>query len=405
MKILLLAQHYAPEEVSGAVLATELASDLVSKGFEVSFITCAPNYPYGKVYAGYRNSFLSKENNQGVTVYRVWSYISSRKNNLARLINWVTFSIAALWGGLAAGRQDIIFSYSPPLPLGISAWLLARLYRARWILRVEDLYPDSAIAAGALRSHFLISILNGFEKFLYHRADHISLISKGFRQNLIKKGVPAEKTSVLPVWVDAEQIYPMEKENAFRRENKLCGKFVILYAGNIGQTSALEDVVKAASQLKDEEHIRFVIVGEGIRKAELIQSVEDQKMENVLFLPYQPREKVAEMMAASDVGVVSLNTTSSSFSFPSKTFTIMASGRPVLAITPMKSEIAGLIQSTACGINIPIGQVDLLVKTILSMYKDPITNELMGRNGRAIMVNNYSRKVCINQIYKLFYKS
>ncbi|OJX38343.1 MAG: hypothetical protein BGO78_10095 [Chloroflexi bacterium 44-23] len=401
LKILIIAQHYFPEEVSGAVLATELAEDLTTIGCTVSFVTCAPNYPFGKVYDGYRNRILGKKTFHGITIYRVWSFITTRKDNLARVINWATFSLGALWGGLAAGRQDVVFSYSPPLPLGLTAWVLARLFGARWILRVEDLYPDAAVAAGALRSKFLIGILSHFEKFLYHRADHISLISEGFRQNLLRKGIPADKISVLPVWVNADQIFPMEKENEFRRKNDLIGKFVILYAGNLGQTSALEDVIEAATQLNGDEKIFFVFVGEGTRKEQLMQIAHDRHLKNVIFLPFQPRQKLAEMMAAADIGLVTLNSSSSPYSLPYKTFNIMASGRPILAIVTKGSEINELIIKSECGTCVEPGDTQGLIINIMDLYKNEELRDRMGSAARFYLENLYTKKIVLANYFQM----
>ncbi|MBK7917807.1 MAG: hypothetical protein IPJ94_16395 [Chloroflexi bacterium] len=143
---------FRPEEVSGAILATELAVDLVARGHIVSFVTCAPNHPQGKIFPGYTNSLLAREIWQGVQLVRTWSYISPPTGFWRRIFNYGTFSTTAFYGGLVAGRPDVIFSYSPPLPLGVAAWALSRLWRVPWVLRVEDLYPDAAVAAGVLQN-------------------------------------------------------------------------------------------------------------------------------------------------------------------------------------------------------------------------------------------------------------
>src|SRR5512145_3149033 len=134
MHILLLAQHYAPEEVSGAALATHLAEDLVQRGHQVTFVTCAPNYPAGQVFRGYKNALSTSEIRNGVRIIRVWSYISPSKAFWPRIFNYGSFSLMAFWGGLRAGRADALLSYSPPLPLGLAAWLLGRLRGIPWVL-------------------------------------------------------------------------------------------------------------------------------------------------------------------------------------------------------------------------------------------------------------------------------
>lgn len=401
MHLLLMAQHYAPEEVSGAVLATELAEDLAELGHKVTFITGAPSYPEGRVFAGYRNRFFRVERLNGVRVLRIWSYISPRKTFWRRMLNYGTFSASAFYGGILAGRPDVIFSYSPPLPLGIAAWLLACLWRVPWVLRVEDLYPDAAVAAGVLRNRMVIAILVALERFLYRRATHISLISEGFRRNLLTKGVPAAKLSVVPVWADPEEVQPGPKENGFRREHNLCGKFVLLYAGALGLTSSLEDVLQAACYLEDQEDMRFVLVGEGIKKEALLRSAEEKGLDSVMFLPFQPRSIFSELMAAADLSLVTLNPASSPYSLPSKVFSIMASGRPVLAVVPLESEVAQLIRAGDCGVCVAPAQSQSLADTILELRNDPDRLIRLGENGRVLLESRFSRKQCVRRFEEL----
>lgn len=402
MKILLLAQHYAPEDVSGAVLATELATDLASQGHTVTFVTCAPNYPLGKVFSGYRNRFLQSETVDGVRVVRTWSYISTTKSFWKRLFNYGTWSATAFWGGIWSGKPDVIFSYSPPLPLGLSAWLLSRLWRVPWVLRIEDLYPDAAIAAGVMHNSAAIHFFGWLERFLYRRADHISLISEVFRRNLLAKSVSPSKLSVTPVWADPDVVRPLPKDNSFRRQYGLDGAFVVMYAGGLGHTTALGDVLDTAALLQDMPRpnsstppVRFVIVGEGVKKETLMQDARQRRLDNVLFLPFQPRERFAEMLAAADASLVTLNAQSSSFSLPSKTFNIMASGRPILAITPPDSEIAVLVTSGQCGVNLPLGQPRQVAAVIRDWQSDHARLQQMGQNGRSMMESQFSRDRCI----------
>ena len=408
MKILLLAQHYAPEDVSGAVLATELATDLASQGHAVTFVTCAPSYPQGRVFSGYRNRLLQSETVDGVRVVRTWSYISTAKSFWKRLLNYGTWSATAFGGGLWSGKPDVIFSYSPPLPLGVSAWLLSRLWRVPWVLRVEDLYPDAAIAAGVLRYSAAIRFFGWLERFLYQRADHISLISEGFRRNLLAKGVSPDKLSVTPVWADPEVVRPLPQDNSFRRQHGLDGAFVVMYAGALGHTSALEDVLDTAVLLRDMPSqdpstppVRFVIVGEGVKKDELVADARRRGLDNVLFLPFQPRERFAEMLAAADTNLVTLNAQSSGFSLPSKTFNIMASARPILAITPPDSEIAALVAAGQCGANLPLGQPHQVAELIRIWQTDEAQLQQMGQNGRNMLESQFSRDRCVASFSQL----
>ena len=395
MHILILAQHYAPEEVSGAVLATELAEDLVSWGHQVTFVTSAPSYPKGVIFPGYKNRIFYREERQGVRIIRIWSYISPKKTFWRRIFNYGTFSISTFYGGLFAQRPDVVFSASPPLSLGLSAWLLSKFWRIPWLLRVEDIFPDAAVEAGILTNKFAIRFFHFFERFLYKRASHISVISDGFRRNLINKRVPENKLSVVPVWADPQQIQPGPKNNSFRKQHNLTDKFIVLYAGNIGYNTALEDIIEAAKILRQDDRIRFVIVGEGVKKHLLESLAANYDLDNVNFLPYQPRALYNEMLAAADMSVVTLNAESFYTSLPSKIFNIMASGRPVLSITPSCSEIAAIIEKADCGINIEPSNHRYLAETISELSKDSTLLTTLGQKGRAYFEKHYTREQCI----------
>jgi colanic acid biosynthesis glycosyl transferase WcaI len=395
MNILFLAQCYAPENVSAPVLITELAVDLAKRGNHVTMVTGAPNYPYGRVFPGYKNKLYQSEQLDGVHVIRTWSYISPEKAFWPRLLHYGSYSATAFYGGLFSGKPDVIVSYSPPLPLGITAWLLSRIWRVPWVLQLEDLYPDAAVAAGVLRNQKAISFFSVMERFLYKHAEHISVISESFLCSLKKKGVPDSKMTLIPVWADPDQVRPLSKQNDFRAANGLNDRFVLLYAGNLGLTSCLEDIVEAAELLRDDPRICFVMVGEGVKKQSLQELAQRKGLSNILFLPYQPREVFPEILAAADISLVTLNQDSSVSSLPSKVFNLMASARPILSVSPPDSELAKLISNSGCGVNVFVGQPGLLANQIRLFIQQPDCLEQMGQRGRTILEDQFSRQSCI----------
>ncbi len=401
MNILFMAQCYAPEDVSAAVLITELATDLVERGHRVTVVTGAPNYPYGRVFEGYRNKLHAVEILDGVRVVRTWSFISPSKKLWPRLFHYGTYSASSFYGGLFAGRPDVIVSYSPPLPLGLSAWALSRIFRVPWALQIEDLYPDAAIAAGVMTNRLVISFFLGMEKFLYQRAQRISVISKSFYQTLLTKGIPGSRIEIIPVWADPNEVRPMEKQNAFRRAHGLDDKFVVMYAGNIGLTSSLEDVLHAAEILRAQKDIQFVIVGEGVRKEALVAEMQSRQLTNVLFLPFQPRERFPEMLAAADLSLVTLNAGAAHSSMPSKIFNVMASARPILAVTPPGSEIQQIVAEAACGWNVPPRSPEKLAEAVIQLKLQDDALIQMGKNGRVCLEKKFSRAYCIEKFERM----
>lgn len=401
MNILFMAQCYTPEDVSAAVLITELATDLVKRGHLVTVVTGAPNYPQGRVFKGYRNNFYAVETLDGVRVVRTWSSISPSKKLWPRLFHYGTYSATAFYGGLFAGRPDVIVSYSPPLPLGLSAWLLSRIFHVPWVLQLEDLYPDAAIAAGVMKNIAVINFFIGMEKFLYRNSQRISVISENFRRTLIAKGVPNSKMEVIPVWADPDEVRPLSKDNSFCHEHSLDGKFVVMYAGNIGLTSCLEDVLDSAEILRGQKEIQFVIVGEGVKKESLTEEMQTKQLTNILFLPFQPREIFPEMLATADLSLVTLNAGSALSSMPSKIFNVMASARPILAVTPPGSEIMQIIEEAGCGWNVPPGSPEKLAEAIVQLKANESALIQMGQNGRACLEKNYSRNHCVDAYEKM----
>jgi colanic acid biosynthesis glycosyl transferase WcaI len=220
-------------------------------------------------------------------------------------------------------------------------------------------------------------------------------ISEGFREIIISKGISQEKISVVPVWADTDFVFPKNKDNEFRRKFKLAGKFVLLYTGNLGVASYLEDVLDAAELLNEEEGIQFILLGEGVKKKQLIESAKKKVLKNVMFLSYQPREEYPEVLASSDVGLVTLNPVSGSFSLPSKTFNIMASGRPILSIAMKNSDIDKLITMNVIGLNVPPGNPENLAKAIISLRNNNKETLEMGNRARFVCEESYSRYHCV----------
>jgi len=247
----------------------------------------------------------------------------------------------------------------------------------------------------------LINFFFAIEKFLYRKAEYISVISKIFYQNLLSKGVPNSKMEIIPIWADPDEIQPMEKENDFRKKHGLDKKFVVMYAGNIGHTSCLKDVLFAAEILKEQKDIQFVIVGEGVKKEALEAEKQAKALTNVLFLPFQPREIFAEMLAAADISLVTLNADSALSSLPSKIFNHMASARPILAVTPPESEIAQIIAEASCGWNVPPESPVKLAEAIVQLKAREQILIQVGQNGRACLEKNYSRNHCVDAYEKM----
>jgi colanic acid biosynthesis glycosyl transferase WcaI len=301
-------------------------------------------------------------------------------------------------------RPDVILSTSPSLPVCIPTALLGWLHDCPVVLNLQDILPEAAVHVGLLKNKFLIQVFATLEKFAYRTATKISVIADGFVENLRSKGVDANKIVQIPNWVDVNFIRPLPKENnPFRGAHNLDGKFVVLYSGNIALTQGLETVVKAAAILRDVPDIAFVIVGEAKGLQRLQQECQDIGADNVLLLPFQPREKLPEMLAAADVGLVVQKKNVISFNMPSKIQVLLASGRALVASVPDNGTAARAIKQSGGGVVVTPEDSQALATAVLDLYQHPEKVKTLGYNSRQFAIEQYSFDQALNNYESLCY--
>ena len=398
MKVLLLVASFPPEVRSQSNLMYQLATDLVRGGHEVRVVTGIPRYnlPEG-VNNSYRGKLFARERLEGIQILRVPVLPVPRRVPLMRGIEHFVIALQYALGGFIGGKPDVTLVYSPPLPLGLSAYSVKKRYGAPFVFNVQDLYPQAAIDMGLLRSRPLIRLAEGMERFIYRRAATITVHSEGNRDALVAKGVPDEKVRVVPNWVDTEQIGMGERLNGFRRRNDLGDKFVVSFAGVMGYAQGLGTFLEAAGLLRDYQDMLFLMVGDGSFKDPLVQQAKDSGLSNTMFLPMQPQEEYPQVLAASDVSLVSLDSSVKTPVVPAKLLSIMASGRPVVASVPAGGDTPRIIEAAGCGVSTPPGDAEALAQSILHLYHHPEVRLELGRKGRAYAEAHYSRKACVAQ--------
>jgi colanic acid biosynthesis glycosyl transferase WcaI len=404
MRILIYSYNYYPEPIGIAPLMTELAEGLVKRGHEVRVVTAMPNYPQRQIYEGYRGKFFLTEYKNGVQIQRSFVWIRPQPNLLDRVLLDASFVFTSFLPALMGWRPDVILSTSPSLPVCLPTTLLGWLHGCPVVLNLQDILPDAAIHVGLLKNKLLVRVFTALEKFAYHTATKISVIADGFVENLQGKGVPSDKIIQIPNWVDVNFIRPMPKENnAFRQVHNLDGKFVVQYSGNIALTQGLETVVKAASQLRHIPDIAFVIVGEAKGLQRLQRECEESGADNVLLLPFQPREKLPEMLAAADVGLVVQKKNVISFNMPSKIQVLLASGRALVASVPDNGTAARAIRQSGGGVVVPPEEPEALANAILDLYNHPEKVKTLGYNSRHFAVEQYAFEQALNNYESLCY--
>lgn len=404
MQILIYSYNYHPEPIGIAPLMTELAEGLVKRGHQVRVITGMPNYPQRQIYDGYRGKLYVTEQKNGVKIQRSYLRIKSKPNLIDRLLLELSFVFTSLPQALMGERPDVILLTVPPLLVCLPAILIGWLYNCPVVLNVQDILPEAAVRVGLIKNKLMIKALEALEKFAYRTAHTISVIADGFVDNLINKGVPANKIACIPNWVNLNFIRPLPKENnSWRATHKLDGKFVVLYSGNIALTQGLETVIEAASRLRHINDIVFAIAGESQALERLQKHCLACGADNVLLLPLQPREKLPEMLAAADIGLIVQKSNVISFNMPSKIPLLLASGRAIIGSVPATGTAAKAIKESGGGVIVEPESADALASAVLDLYNQPELAAQLGRKGRKFAVENYSFEQALDRYEDLFY--
>ncbi|MBG1240159.1 glycosyltransferase family 4 protein [Nostoc sp. NZL] len=398
MHILIYSYNYHPEPIGIAPLMTELAEGLVKRGHEVRVITGMPNYPQREIYDEYRGKWYLTEQRNGVTIQRSYLRIKSKPNLLDRLLLELSFVFTSLPQAFKGGRPDVIILTVPPLLGILPATIFGWLYNCPIVLNVQDILPEAAVRIGLLKNKWMIRTLAALEKFAYRTAHTISVIADGFRENLVNKGVPVNKIVCIPNWVNVNFIRPLPKQNnSWISSHQLDGKFVVLYSGNIALTQGLETVIEAAVYLRHIREIVFVIVGESIALQRLQEYCLLNGADNVLLLPLQPREKLPEMLAASDVGLIVQKRNVISFNMPSKIPLLLASGRPIVGSVPATGTAAKAIKLSGGGIIVEPESPSAMATAVHDLYANPTLGARLGNAGRQFAEENYSLEQALNR--------
>jgi glycosyltransferase involved in cell wall biosynthesis len=351
MHILFLTDNFPPEGNAPATRTYEHAVEWVKLGHKVTVITCAPNFPEGRVFEGFKNSFYSCSTMDGIDLVRVKTFISSNEGFVLRILDFVSFMFSSFFAGLFQRKVDIVVATSPQFFTAVSGWALSAIKRKKFVFELRDIWPASITAVGAMKDSLAIKLLEKLELFLYRRSDSIISVTKSFKKELIERGINGDKISVVLNGVDLSKYHSNQsKDTKFAKQYQLENKFVIGYIGTHGMAHALEYVIDAAEQLKAIDDIRFVFAGGGAAKEKLIKLVKEKELSNVVFIPRQPKENMPAIWSLCNVSLVSLRDTALFKTvIPSKIFESMGMGLPILASIPV-GEASEIIETANAGI-------------------------------------------------------
>lgn len=329
MKILFLTDNFPPEVNAPATRTYEHCKRWVEAGAQVTVITCAPNFPQGKVYPGYRNAH-SGETVDGIRVVRVKTYITANEGFVKRSLDYISFAASAFFAGLFE-KADVIVATSPQFFTTFAGFGLSLVKRRPWVFELRDLWPESIATVGALKQGSrLYRLLEWTELFLYRRAARVVVVTPAFRDNLIRRGIPAGKIDVVTNGADVDNFAPRPLNHALRQSLGIDDRFVIGYIGTHGMAHGLDFVLSAMATLH-EQPLHLMLVGDGAEKAKLVAQAAALGLRHASFHEPVPKQAVADWLAACDALLVPLRR-SDTFKtvIPSKIFEASAMGRPLL---------------------------------------------------------------------------
>ncbi len=397
MRILIFGGHYEPDLGPSAPLFTMLCRNLVKLGHQVTMLTMVPHYPSGRVPPEYRGKWYWEDNDQGVEVIRIGLPSVDRAKLPKRMLQYLAYQLGAAIIGIGKS-YDAVFAGSSALNSWLPFQVLVTLRRKPAVYGVYDVYPSVGIKLGIFRHKAVITLMTHLERSCLDNAMLVRIISDSFRPDLRELGVPDKKMVRGYDWVDTELVRPLPRDNAFSREHNLTEKFVVMYAGNLGLSQGLEHVLAAADLLKEHENILFTFVGDGASREMLVNQTIQRGLKNVKFLPFQPRQRLPEVLASADVLLVSLQHGMGSGSLPSKMYSIFASGRPLLMSVDEGSEPWRLVEQSGAGLCVPPENPASLSAAILYLKNAPHLCDQFGRQGRAWAETHHSPKAGAREI-------
>jgi len=390
MKILFLSDNFPPEVNAPATRTYEHCVEWVKQGADVTVITGFPNFPHGKVYEGYSNRWKQVEWMEGIKVIRVWTYISANKGFYRRTLDYISFSVTAFFAGLFE-KTHIIVATSPQFFTALSGRTLAFWKRKPWIMEVRDLWPESIKTVGAMKDNLFIRYFEKEEKWCYQSASRIVVVTDSFKEEIVKKGIPARKIKVIKNGSNTALFQPQPKDPSLLSKLNLEQKKVLGYIGTHGMAHRLDFILDCAKAMKDSHpDFHFLLIGNGAEKEKLLQKVQEEGISNVTMLDSVPKEKVVQYLSLLDAAIINLRK-SDLFKtvIPSKIFETAAMEIPILL--GVDGEARSIVEQYEAGLFYePENQPDFIDKVNLLFSGNGEMAKL--KEGCAVLARDFDRK-------------
>jgi len=386
MRIAVICPHFAPDLAPTGEVMTSIAMELVRRGHRLHVVTSLPWYRRHDVEPGWDGQLIRHEDTEWGRISRVHPFPTDKRNIPARALAFGGFTLlAAIESLVARDRPDIVLAMSPPLTLGAAGWAVARGRRVPFVFNIQDVFPDVAVELGLLTGKRVIAAASWLERMSYLHADAVTVLSEDLADNVRAKvalsgGKRAGRVVVIPNFIDTEWIRPGEPDNAYRHEYGLAGKRVVMYAGNVGLSQSLDLVLDAAVALAHEDDVVFVVNGGGAARPELERRAAG--LGNVRFIDMQPKPRLPEVLAAGDIHVVPLRRGLARSSVPSKLYSILAAGRPIVASVDAGTEVARSLEQAGAGLAVGPDDAEAFTKALRRLLEAPSEASAMGMAGR-----------------------
>jgi glycosyltransferase involved in cell wall biosynthesis len=404
MHILFLTDNFPPETNAPASRTFEHARRWVAAGHRVTVVTGAPNFPSGRIHAGYRNALWSRESMDGIEVVRVWTYITANEGFLKRTLDYVSFMVAAILVSPFLPRPDVIVGTSPQFFTPCAALVVSWLRRRPFVFELRDLWPDSIVAVGAMRETAAIRALRKLEYFLYRRAARIVSVTQSFKRVLAGNGIPADKIAVVSNGVDLEAYQPGSRPVELAQRLGVDGKFVAAYVGTVGMAHGIGTLLDAARALRHRADIAFVVVGTGAQQAELAATARSEGLSSVIFVGAVSKAEVRDYWRLCDAAVVLLRDTPLfRHVIPSKMFEAMGMERAI--ILGVKGESEEILLASGAGVTIPPEDAAALAAAVARLADDRPGCAALGKKGRVFAAEKFNRETLAGRMLDELQKS
>lgn len=401
MKILFLSHYFPPEVNAPATRTYEHCKRWVEMGHEVTVVSCVPHHPMGEAYPGYKNKFFHVEYKDGIRSIKLLTYITANEGFVKRTANYVFYMLMCILVTPFLSKADVVVSTTPQFFNGLAGYFVSKIKRAKWVLEVRDLWPESIVAVGAIKNKTVIALLESIEKFIYRKADKVVPVTNSFKTHIVANGAKTENVHVIRNGVDLTFFNSdLPKDMDFVTKHNLDNKFVASYVGTHGMAHGLDIIIGAAEILKERDDIIFMMAGDGSERKRLQEAVKSKGLNNVLMLGQLPKDQMPKLWSVSDVSLVVLKNLDLFLTvIPSKIFESMAMKKPI--IMGVKGESREIVEESGSALMIEPENAQDLANAVVKLAESTDLKISMGESGYEYVSKVFDRRELAEQMLEV----